>query len=68
VGRDLPAHLIVPADLADAARALGWPAGVHPDGDAPVWRMDRVKSRLLDAFARPGETPVAETRSAPPDG
>jgi hypothetical protein len=67
-GRQVPAHLIVPADLADAARALGWPAGVRPDGDAPVWRMDRVKPRLLDAFARPGETPVAETRSAPPDG
>ncbi len=58
-GSAVPAHLILPADLADAAEALGWPRGVQPAADAPTWRMDRVKTRLLDAFSSGLETPVA---------
>jgi hypothetical protein len=58
-GRAVPAHLILPSDLAGAADALGWPAGVRPAANAPTWRMDRVKARLLEAFASGPETPVA---------
>ena len=58
-GRAVPAHLILPSELADAAEALGWPRGVRPTADAPSWRMDRVKARLLEAFSRGPETPVA---------
>ena len=62
-GRQVPAHLILPRDLADRACALGWPAGVRPAPDAPVWRMDRLKDRLLDAFSAPTETPVADRQT-----
>ena len=58
-GHAVPAHLILPSELADAAEALGWPRGVRPTADAPSWRMDRVKARLLEAFSRGPETPVA---------
>ena len=58
-GRAVPAHLILPADLRASAEALGWPAGVRPSPQAPTWRMDRLKARLLDAFSRDPETPVA---------
>ncbi|MDZ7711943.1 MAG: sulfatase-like hydrolase/transferase [Rhodovibrio sp.] len=58
-GRAVPAHLILPSELGDAAEALGWPRGVRPAADAPTWRMDQVKARLLEAFSRGPETPVA---------
>jgi hypothetical protein len=58
-GRAVPAHLILPSDLRPSAEALGWPAGVRPSPQAPTWRMDRLKARLLDAFSRDPETPVA---------
>jgi hypothetical protein len=63
-GRQVPAHLLLPPELADAGRALGWPADVRPGPDAPAWAMDQLKGRLLRAFSAPDETPVAE--SAPP--
>jgi hypothetical protein len=58
-GSAVPAHLILPPELADAARALGWPKSVRPAAEAPTWRMDRVKARLLEAFSSDPETPVA---------
>ena len=58
-GSAVPAHLILPPELADAARALGWPESVRPAAEAPTWRMDRVKARLLEAFSSDPETPVA---------
>jgi len=62
-GRQVPAHLILPDDLAYAARSLGWPAGARPGDDAPIWRMDRLKGRLLEAFSPGPETPVADGRA-----
>ena len=61
-GRAVPAHLILPRELRAAADALGWPAGVRPAADAPVWRMDEIKSRLREAFSTGGQTPVAADR------
>ncbi|WP_200340835.1 sulfatase-like hydrolase/transferase [Rhodovibrio sodomensis] len=61
-GRAVPTHLIVPQELRDGARALGWPAGVRPPDDAPSWRMDKLKGRLLDALSTGTETPVAAGR------
>ena len=68
-GRAVPAHLILPRDLRAAAEALGWPAGVRPPAEAPTWRMDAFKGRLLEAFSTGGETPVAAgQRTARPAG
>ena len=47
----VPVHLIAPPEVTAATRAWGWSAGAVPAGDAPVWRMDSVRGRLVDAFA-----------------
>lgn len=56
--RDVPVHLIArdPA-IMDAIADWGWQPGLLPDADAPVWRMDRVRDRFIDAFSEPQEEP-----------
>ncbi|WP_420120317.1 CDP-alcohol phosphatidyltransferase family protein [Nakamurella sp.] len=51
-GHDVPVTVISrdPA-VAAATAGWGWPAGLHPAPDAPVWRMDALHHRFLDAFA-----------------
>jgi hypothetical protein len=51
-GRDVPVTIISkdPAVL-DAIAPWGWQPGLHPDPQAPVWRMDEFGDRFLRAFA-----------------
>jgi phosphoglycerol transferase MdoB-like AlkP superfamily enzyme len=51
---DVPVHLIArdPAVLA-AVADWRWSNGLLPAADAPVWRMDEVRDRLLAAFSAP---------------
>lgn len=56
--RDVPVHLIArdPA-IIDAIEHWGWQPGLLPDAEAPVWRMDRVRDRFVEAFSAPQEEP-----------
>ena len=56
-GRDVPIA-IVSRDLAvlDAISGWGWNEGLRPESEAPVWRMDAFRDRLLAAYGSSGET------------
>lgn len=62
-GHDVPISVIArdPAVL-DQISGWGWNAGLRPEHDAPVWRMDAFRDRFLAAFG-PGRdtgiTPVS---------
>ncbi|MDO8908136.1 MAG: hypothetical protein Q7W55_06520 [Pseudohongiella sp.] len=51
-GRQVPVHLIAhdPA-VIDAISGWQWQPGLLPDGDAPVWRMDSLRDRFIEAFS-----------------
>lgn len=54
----VPVHLIArdPA-VIDAIDHWQWQPGLLPDGNAPVWRMDSLRNRFVEAFTdRPGES------------
>jgi hypothetical protein len=55
--RQVPVHLIAPPEVLAAVADWGWTAGARPGADAPVWRMDSLKRRLLDAFQAPADAP-----------
>ena len=50
--RQVPIHLIAhdPA-VIEAIADWQWQPGLLPDGDAPVWRMDRLRDRFIEAFS-----------------
>ncbi|MES2676245.1 MAG: sulfatase-like hydrolase/transferase [Pseudomonadota bacterium] len=50
--RDVIVHLIArdPKVLEDVA-SWQWTEGMLPAGNAPVWRMDEVRTRLLETFS-----------------
>ncbi len=51
-GHDVPVTIISRDPAVTAATAgWGWPAGLQPAPNAPVWRMDAFHDRFLDAFA-----------------
>ncbi|WP_028672599.1 hypothetical protein [Saccharospirillum impatiens] len=52
--RDVPVHLIArdPA-VMDAIADWQWQPGLLPDAAAPVWRMDRMRDRFIEAFSTP---------------
>lgn len=50
-GLQVPVHVIGPPQLVARLDGWGWTAGLLPDADAPVWRMDAFRDRFLDAFA-----------------
>ena len=55
-GHDVPVTVI--AQDPDVIRRIadwGWQPGLHPRPDAPVWRMDAVRDRLLTAYGPDGE-------------
>lgn len=56
--RDVPVHLIAsdPA-VIDAIADWQWQPGLLPDANAPVWRMDLVRDRFIDAFSEPDKEP-----------
>lgn len=51
-GRQVPIHLISydPA-VIEAIDDWQWQPGLLPDGGAPVWRMDRLRDRFIEAFS-----------------
>lgn len=56
--RDVPVHLIArdPA-VIEAIADWQWQPGLLPDARAPVWRMDSVRDRFIDAFSEPDKEP-----------
>jgi len=50
--RDVPVHLIAsdPA-VVEAIDSWQWKPGLLPDASAPVWPMDQVRDRFIDAFS-----------------
>jgi len=52
--RHVPVHLIAPPGVAAKARGWDWVKGVVPGDGAPVWRMDAMRGRFVDAFAPDG--------------
>jgi hypothetical protein len=52
--RDVPVHFIARDPKVMAAIAhWQWTAGMLPAADAPVWRMDEVRNKLIDTFSLP---------------
>ena len=52
--RDVPIHLIArDAKVIDAVAHWQWTPGMLPTADAPVWRMDELRDRLIDTFSLP---------------
>lgn len=51
---DVPVHLIArdPAVMA-AVADWQWTDGLVPAADAPVWRMDELRNRFIEAFSAP---------------
>ncbi len=50
--RDVPVHLIAhDANVIEAIEGWQWQPGLLPDANAPVWRMDRVRNRFIEAFS-----------------
>ena len=56
-GRDVPISLITRDQAVfDKMSGWGWSAGLRPETDAPVWRMDAFRDRFLAAYGLSGET------------
>lgn len=61
--RQVPVHLIArdPA-VIEAVAHWQWQRGMLPGSDAPVWRMDELRDRFVEAFtveAAPGKAAIA---------
>lgn len=49
--RQVPVHLIArDPEVIEAVAHWEWQAGMLPDSDAPVWRMDELRDRFVEAF------------------
>lgn len=52
--RDVPVHLIArDPKVMEAIAHWNWTPGMLPAADAPVWRMDELRNRFIDAFSPP---------------
>lgn len=52
--RDVPVHLIArDPKVIDAMAHWNWTPGMLPATNAPVWWMDELRNRLIDAFSLP---------------
>lgn len=50
-GRDVPVTVLAgDSEVIDRIQDWGWTAGLRPDADAPVWRMDTVRDRIMTDF------------------
>lgn len=49
-GRDVPVHMIGPADLLKKLDAWHWTPGLVPSASAPVWPMENFRDYFLRAF------------------
>ena len=52
--RDVPVHFIArDPKVIEAIEQWQWTPGMLPADDAPVWRMDEVRNKLIDTFSLP---------------
>ena len=50
-GRDVPITVLAgDPGVLDRIRDWGWTPGLRPSADAPVWRMDAFRDRMLTDF------------------
>ena len=62
--RDVMVHLIAGDEsVLEATDSWQWSAGMLPERDAPVWRMDELRSRFIDAFSELSSQPSSEPAS-----
>jgi hypothetical protein len=47
--------------VLDAISGWGWGEGLHPESDAPVWRMDAFRDRFLAAYGTARDTGLDAT-------
>lgn len=51
--RDVIIHLIArDPKIIEAVAGWNWTDGMLPAADAPVWRMDEIRNRLIHAFSQ----------------
>lgn len=52
--RQVPVHLLAgDPEVIDAIAHWQWQPGLIPDERAPVWRMDKLRDRFVEAFSAP---------------
>ena len=62
--RDVPISVVTrDKSVFDRISQWGWQAGLKPDAQAPVWRMDAFRDRFLSAFGRQ-TTPINDPQRA----
>lgn len=53
-GKQVPVHLLAKdPGVIDAISHWQWQPGMIPDDKAPVWRMDKLRDRFVEAFSAP---------------
>src|SRR5690606_27778329 len=63
---DVPIHFITrDAAVLDAIAEWDWSRGMRPGADAPVWRMEQLRERILSAFTPPAGAFPAQAYSPP---
>jgi len=65
-GRQVPVHMVAPPAVLARVASWGWTEGAVPADDAPAWRMDGLRNRLVRAFS--GHTaapPLHDARAGP---
>ena len=51
--RDVPIHLIArDPKILESVSGWNWTQGMLPANDAPVWRMDELRPRLIETFSK----------------
>ena len=56
-GHDVPIAVVSrEADVLRPFSGWGWSAGLRPEPDAPVWRMDSFRDRFLAAYGSGGQS------------
>lgn len=51
---DVPIHIIARGpEVISAVENWQWTPGMVPSADAPVWRMDKLRNRFIEAFSLP---------------
>ncbi len=50
---EVPVHVIGPPHLVARIAEWGWADGLIPDLDAPVWGMQDMRDRLIEAYSAP---------------
>ncbi|MEM0947961.1 MAG: sulfatase-like hydrolase/transferase [Pseudomonadota bacterium] len=57
--KDVAVHMIAPEPVLDSIAHWGWNAGLLPDPNGPVRRMDSFRNDFLDAFSTAAQSAMA---------